>query len=284
MSNRIHDAFGAVHADRQLKENTKEYLFENVYAKKKRRPPHPMRYAAAVCCVLLVFVFGSAGVYNIPVATISVDVNPSVEMKVNLLDRVVDIICFNSEAEKIASGLSLKNMKYEEAVTTLLDSEKDAGYLGSDSAVDISVSGNSESRCSKISETINNCTSEGYGSVHCSHATEEEVSGAEEAGLSVGKYRAYLELKELDPDITVEDIQNMSMRQIRDRIDALSSGTETTSSGGQDSNSNSNSNGNKNGVAVSQSSTGHHNSEHGSGNGSGNGKHSSNGKGANAKH
>lgn len=282
MSNRIHDAFDAVHADRQLKESTKEYLFEHVYAKKKRSAPRPLRYAAAVCCVLLVLAFGSAGVYNIPVATISVDVNPSVEMKVNMMDRVVDIICFNSEAEKITSDLSLKNMKYEEAVTTLLDSEKDAGYLGSDAAVDISVSGSSESRCSKISETINNCTSEGYGSVHCSHATEEEAKGAEEAGLSIGKYRAYLELKELDPEITVGDIRNMSMREIRDRIAALSSDAETTSSGNRGSGSNSN--GNKNGASVSQSSTGHHNSEHGSGNGSGNGKHSSNGKGANAKH
>lgn len=272
MSNRIHDAFDAVHADRQLKENTKEYLFENVYAKKKRPAPRPIRYAAAVCCVLLVLVFGSAGVYNIPVATISVDVNPSVEMKINLLDRVVDVICFNSDAEEVTSDLSLENMKYEKAVTTLLDSEKEAGYLKEDAAVDISVAGGNESRCSKISETISSCTAQGYGSVTCSNATEEEVKGAEEAGLSVGKYRAYLELKELDQNITVEDIKNMSMRQIRDKIEALSSGTETTSSGSSNS-----SNGKHHGENVSQSSTGNQ-KKYGSKNGSGNGKHSSNGK------
>lgn len=272
MSNRIHDAFDAVHADRQLKESTKEYLFENVYAKKKRPTPRPIRYAAAVCCVLLVLVFGSAGVYNIPVATISVDVNPSVEMKINLLDRVVDVICFNSDAEAVTSDLSLENMKYEKAVTALLDSEKEAGYLKEDAAVDISVAGGSESRCSKISETISSCTAQGYGSVTCSNATAEEVKEAEEAGLSVGKYRAYLELKELEPEVTVEDIKNMSMRQIRDRIDALTSGTETTSSASSNS-----SNGKHNGENVTQSSTGNQ-KKYGSKNGSGNGKHSSNGK------
>lgn len=271
MNNRIHDAFDTVHAEKQLKEDTKEYLFNNVYSKKKSRAHRPMRYVSAACCALLIFVFGSAGVYNVPVATISVDVNPSVEMKINLIDRVVDVVCFNSDAEEITSDLSLENMKYEKAVTTLLDSEKAAGYLEDDATVDISVAGGSKSRCNKISQTISSCTAQGYGSVNCSQATNEEVSAAAEAGLSVGKYRAYLELKKLDPEVTVDDIKNMSMRQIRDEIAALSSDTETTSVG----NSNGNKNGKQQGASSSQSQTGSQN-KHGSGSGSGNGKHSAN--------
>lgn len=278
MNNRIHDAFDTVHAEKQLKENTKEYLFENVYSKKKSRAHRPIRYAAAVCCAMLILVFGSAGIYNIPVATISVDVNPSVEMKINLLDRVVDVICFNSDAEEVTSDLSLENMKYEKAVTTLLDSEKEAGYLEDDATVDISVAGGSENRCNKISQNISSCTSQGYGSVNCSQATEEEVKAAGEAGLSVGKYRAYLELKELDQDITVDDIKSMTMRQIRDEIDTLSSDTTEKSSG----NTNGYKNGKQQGTSASQSSTGNQ-KKYGSGNGTGNGKHSSSGKKANGK-
>lgn len=37
-----------------------------------------------------------------------------------------------------------------------------------------------------------------------------------------GKYRAYLELHALDPSVTPADIQGMTMREIRDRIAALS--------------------------------------------------------------
>ena len=32
--------------------------------------------------------------------------------------------------------------------------------------------------------------------------------------MSVGKYRAYLILRELDPDITAEEVQGMTMREI----------------------------------------------------------------------
>lgn len=267
MSNRIYDAFDAVHAENQLKDSTKEYLFENVYSKKRSRSQRPIRYAAAVCCALLIFIFGSAGVYNVPVATISVDVNPSVEMKINLLDRVIDVVCLNSDAEEVTSDLSLANMKYEKAVTTLLDSEKEAGYLESDATVDIAVAGNSESRCNKISQNISTCTAQGYGNVNCSQATEEEVKAADEAGLSVGKYRAYLELKKLDPNVTVEDVKNMSMRQIRDKIEALSESSEETTV----KTSNGYGKGKQNGAGVSENSSGNQKRY-----GSGNGKHSSN--------
>ena len=45
---------------------------------------------------------------------------------------------------------------------------------------------------------------------------------AHEAGLSYGKYKAYLELQALDPTITVVEIQNMTMREIRDLLNAIS--------------------------------------------------------------
>lgn len=44
---------------------------------------------------------------------------------------------------------------------------------------------------------------------------------AHEAGLSCGKYRAFLELQLLDPDITPEAVQGMTMREIRELIESL---------------------------------------------------------------
>ena len=45
------------------------------------------------------------------------------------------------------------------------------------------------------------------------------------------KYRAFLELRELDSDITAEELQNMSMREIWDMIEELS-GNESDSFSG----------------------------------------------------
>ena len=74
-------------------------------------------------------------------------------------------------------------------------------------------------------------------------ARTEEVQAAHETGLSYGKYRAYLELQELDPTVTVEQIQTMTMREIRERIWELSGDgdSETQPSGnghGQQGNGN----------------------------------------------
>ena len=67
---------------------------------------------------------------------------------------------------------------------------------------------------------MQSCTS-GKSNTYCYAARTEEVQAAHETGLSYGKYRAYLELQELDT-VTVEQIQTMTMREIRERIWELS--------------------------------------------------------------
>ena len=49
-----------------------------------------------------------------------------------------------------------------------------------------------------------------------------EAALAHEMGLSCGKYRAYQELLALDPDVEPEEVRNMSMKEIRQRIAELS--------------------------------------------------------------
>ena len=67
---------------------------------------------------------------------------------------------------------------------------------------------------------------------------------AHEAGVSFGKYRAYLKLKEIDPSVTLDDVRDLTMREIYNRIDAYSGNqkkaendSETTSSEASGTNS-----------------------------------------------
>lgn len=48
----------------------------------------------------------------------------------------------------------------------------------------------------------------------------------------LGKYHAYEELHALDPSITPEEAADMTMRELRDRIDACQDGDEEESYGG----------------------------------------------------
>ena len=57
---------------------------------------------------------------------------------------------------------------------------------------------------------------------------------AHEAGLSYGKYKACLELQGIEPAIRPDEIQGMTMREIRDLIDTLS-GNSSVETGGSES-------------------------------------------------
>lgn len=51
---------------------------------------------------------------------------------------------------------------------------------------------------------------------------KNEVAAAHSLWLSYRKYKVFLELQTLDPNIAIEDIMELTMRQIRDMINALS--------------------------------------------------------------
>ena len=53
---------------------------------------------------------------------------------------------------------------------------------------------------------------------YCYAADREEIDKAHQNGLSYGKYRAYQQLQELEPEITPEDVQDMTMDEIRQEI------------------------------------------------------------------
>ena len=52
-----------------------------------------------------------------------------------------------------------------------------------------------------------------------------------DAGVSFGKYRAYLILHDLDPSISLDDIRSMTMREIYDLIDSYDSNQGTERAG-----------------------------------------------------
>ena len=212
MSNRIYDAFDSVSAGRELKEKTKAYLSQASV----RRHSGSARYAAAVACLLFVLLgIGGYAFYMTPVAAISIDVNPSMEWEVNRLDRVVSVICYNKEAEHVVEKLHLKHRKYDEAITVLLTSREMSGYLAENAEVNISVAAEDETRSIRMQGRAAECAGEHCGNVSCHGGSASDRQAASEAGVSLGKYEAFLVLQELDPSITLDKISGMCMGEIQ---------------------------------------------------------------------
>lgn len=215
LSNRIYDAFDSVYAGQDLKEKTKSYLSQSSGCRKSG----VARYAAAAACLLFVLL-GGAGYqfYMTPVAAISIDVNPSMEWEVNCLDRVVSVICYNQEAEDVAAKLRLKHRKYDDAINELLTSSEMSVYLAENDEVSISVAAEDEARSIRIQDRAAECAGRHCSNVSCHGGTESDRQAANEAGVSLGKYEAYLALRELDPAITLEEVSGLCMCEIQNRI------------------------------------------------------------------
>ncbi len=224
--NRIHNALSGIHAEEDLKLKTKEVLFEKIARSEssKTRKFSAARFAiAAVCLAILVVAGGGYRLYSVPVYAISIDVNPSLELGVNRFDRVVRVTGYNDDGNELARNIDVKNMNYTDAINALLSSETLEEYSQNGADVVVAVSGGSEQKNSEMVTAVEGCH-HGNMRLYCYGSDSEMVEEAHENGLSLGKYRAYLELKQYDPDITVEDIRDMPMYEIRNMIRELSGG------------------------------------------------------------
>lgn len=226
MHDRIKGAFGQVHAEEALKDSTMAYL-ENrtrgyTRAKAGKRPLYA--YTAACACLLLTLL-GGHWLYFTPTAEISVDINPSIELCINRFDRVISVNAFNEDGQELSNALNVKFKDYAAAVEEILSDDTVAALLSGDEVLTFTVTGPDEAQSSRIFSDVEAYTAR-HGNAYCYFASPEEVASAHACGLSHGKYRAFLEVRSLDPDITPEDVQDMTMREIRDLIDCHSTGYE----------------------------------------------------------
>lgn len=222
MRDKLKESLEKVRAEEALKESTKAFLSQKTHqytAVKRER--HVYRLCTAVCMCLLLIGIGGGWVYYTPTAEISIDINPSIALKINRFNKVIAVSSYNEDGKELADALDVKHMSYDEALNQILEGEKIALLLSNDEIMEITVTAEGEEQSAAIFSQVESCTAQ-YRNMHCYAMSSSEAEEAHEAGLSCGKYKAFLELQQLDPSITAADVQNMTMREIRDWIYALS--------------------------------------------------------------
>ena len=117
-------------------------------------------------------------------------------------------------------SLDIRFTEYSDAVTQIIESEDITSLLSDGEIMTIAVIGEDSTQSKEVLSTVQSCTS-GKSNTYCYAARTEEV----------------------DPTVTVEQIQPMTMREIRERIWELSGDgdSETQPSGnghGQQGNGN----------------------------------------------
>lgn len=226
--NAFRESFEQIRADDALKERTKAYLSGKTNGYRHSLPRPYRRVALVACLVLLLLAGGGYSSFFTQTTTISVDVNPSVELGINRYDRVISVRAFNEDGNELLASKNIRFLDYREALRELLGAES---MTAEDALVDITVFGTNDEKSDEILKNLENSTAH-YDNVHCFIGSSEMVGDAHSHGMSCGKYQAFLELQELDPSVTPEEVQNLTMRQIRDRISELSGGAEDNTPAG----------------------------------------------------
>ena len=224
-------AFDQIHAEPELKEHTRAYLKEKVYRTSARHASHIRRLAAASVFCLFLCAAGVCYLFFTPVTYISVDINPSLELGLNCFRRIISVEGYNDDGASLADSLDLKYLDYMDALDRILKSDTIETLLSGDDVLSLTVAGESETQNQEVLQDMETSVS-GYSNVHCHSGDMEEVHEAHSCGMSFGKYQAFLILQELDPSVTSEDVQDLSMHEIWSRIRQLSGDSSDSSDTG----------------------------------------------------
>lgn len=190
------------------------------------------RLAAAVLCLVL---FG-AGIligYLIPASTPAVtaetcvylDVNPSLELTLDIDNRVISCTAVNADAAAVLHGLTLEGTELRTALSAIVGAMYVKGYLNTSEnsmliSVDTNDKSNSSAFLSYITEQINAvfADSDMTCSIIAQSVTADDTlkSRAEENGVSVGKMHLVDKMVERMDFLTEENVSELSSMSIKD--------------------------------------------------------------------
>ena len=180
----------------------------------------------AAACLTLVVAGGGVGIYQQAYAvqsTVSLDVNPSVELKLNQKEKVLSARALNSDGEKILEGMDLKGTDVEVAVNALVGSLLKNGYVDElANSILISVEDPNADRGAALQQEISAEveTILDAASVQAAILTQTVQDDAalqakaNEYGISLGKAQLIAAMVAGSDHLTFEDLAGLSVNEL----------------------------------------------------------------------
>lgn len=192
-------------------------------AKKRNRKKLWLRIGsmAAVFVLLAVGAFSYAGYARID-STVTLDVNPSIELCVNRSNRVLRVTPLNEDGETVIGTMNLKNVDLDVAVNALIGSMMKNGYLSEISnSILITVDGSDELRSlelsAHVSAEVDSMLKAGFpGAVLSQTASNDETirSLADSNSITVGKAQLIQTLIGKNPMYTFEELSKLTINEL----------------------------------------------------------------------
>ena len=190
----------------------------------------------AAACLALVLLGGGGIFYqqaHAVASVVSLDVNPSIELKVSRNEKVLVCTPLNEDAKDILAdmggGADLKGAKLDVAVNAIVGSLVRNGYLNSiSSAIMISVEDNDTARAEKLQRELTSTvdgvlqTSEAKASVLTQTLTQDAglEQQARENSISTGKAALVNRVLALNPALKFDALAKLSVEELKDLAEA----------------------------------------------------------------
>ena len=198
------------------------------------------RWTSLIAACLAVMLLGGGLFYqqvNAVASVVSLDVNPSIELKVNRSEKVLVCTPLNEDAKAIladmGSGADLKGAKLDVAVNAIVGSLVRNGYLDSiSSAIMISVEDKDTARAEKLQRELTSTvdgvlqTSESRASVLTQTLTQDAglTQQARENSISTGKAALVNRVLALNATLKFDALAKLSVEELG--MDAARSAAE----------------------------------------------------------
>ena len=206
-------------------------------AKKTAMKTTKRKWTTLVAACLAVMLLGGGGLFyqqaNAVASVVSLDVNPSIELKVNRSEKVLVCTPLNEDAKAIladmGNGADLKGAKLDVAVNAIVGSLVRNGYLNSiSSAIMISVEDKDTARAEKLQRELTSTvdgvlqTSESRASVLTQTLTQDAglTQQARENSISTGKAALVNRVLALNATLKFDALAKLSVEELKDLAEA----------------------------------------------------------------
>ena len=199
----------------------KENMTDIIIPKKKRILPRAIAGIAA-CLVLAAGLFAGGFMKRLNsgvASTVSLDVNPGIEIDVNRKERVLEVRALNDDAGKVIGDMDFTGSTLDVTVNALIGSMLSKGYISTDAnSVLISVIGGNDGLKERLTAEITELldTDGISGAVLSQNVTvsNEVKKAAEKYGITEGKAQLIDRIIKKDPRHTFETLAGLSINEL----------------------------------------------------------------------
>ena len=195
------------------------------------------KWTTLVAACLAVLLLGGGGMFyqqaHAVASVVSLDVNPSIELKVSTNEKVLVCTPLNEDAKAIladmSNGADLKGAKLDVAVNAIVGSLVRNGYLDSiSSAIMISVEDKDTVRAEKLQRELTSAvdgvlqTSEAKAAVLTQTLTQDAAreQQARENNISSGKAALVNRVLAINPSLKFDALAKLSVEELKDLAEA----------------------------------------------------------------